>query len=197
VTARTTLFPLLFLILLALTGCRSTRPIEGSSPYRFVALNAEGSRQTAVVSLADGRQERARALRVAPDSTSWIDPGTRSVRSVATADVAAVRFTDRSRGALQGGAAAMALGAVAGLAIGLSRPSCPYDTVEDAVFCGITELVAPKEALALALALTGGLGGGVAGAVLGAAVGSQRTYRIVQPPAPASALTSAGGRDPE
>jgi hypothetical protein len=189
-------FPLLLLILLALIGCRSTRPIEGSSPYRFAALNAQGVRQTAVVSLVDGRQERARALRMAPDSTSWIDAGTRSVRSVATAEVAAVRFTDRGRGALQGGTAAMVLGVGVGFAVRPPKSSCLYDTVEEAFACSIVE-VSMVRPIRWALPVAGALVGGAAGAVLGAVVGSHRTYRIAHSPAPPPALTSAGDRDPE
>jgi hypothetical protein len=80
--------PLLLVLLVSvpLAACSSTRMVEGDGPYRFAALNAQGVRHTAVISLVDGRQERARALRMAPDSTSWIDPATRSERMVATAE---------------------------------------------------------------------------------------------------------------
>lgn len=155
-------------ILLVATGCSHQQSLRVSEADGLAQFNARAAERTATVTLHSGQRHSARALRVAPDSTSWIVPESNEVVSVPTGDVADVRFRNQGRGArdgfLGGALGAGAFGALIGLASGSEEGSC-------IVLCS-----AGEKAATLGIGL--GLIGGVVGLVAGAASGSEEVYPV-------------------
>jgi hypothetical protein len=164
---------LLFVLIVPLAACSSTERLSEGLISRSAVINAQGARQTARITLADGRQVSASAFRVSPDSASWVDSSTGNATRVPTADVVRVKFTNRGRAALQGAGIGLAVGAIGG-----------------AMSLAVGYFYGP-------LAMKMVIAQGAAGAGLGAAVGSRRSYQTAHPPAPPSGVIAAGDRDPE
>jgi hypothetical protein len=184
---------LLLVLVVPLAACSSARMVEGDSPDRFAVINRQAALQTAVVSLYDGRQEKARSLRITADSTSWIDPQSARVVSTATSNVVSVVFVSRGRGAFQGGGIGLAVGA---LSSGVSMAAA-WEPCQSTEFLGcLFHPSSPGDAAVMG-ALVGGLGGAFWGALIGASIGSRRAYQIELAPVaqPPVALSSGAGSE--
>jgi hypothetical protein len=159
---------LLLSALLVATGCTHQQPLQVSEADRLAQFNAKAAERTVTVTLHSGGRHSARALRLAPDSTSWLVPKSNEVVSVPTYDVADVRLRNHGRGALNGlgggAVGAGVLGALIGLASGSEEEPC-------LVLCS-----AGEKAVTLGVGL--GLVGGVLGLVAGAASGSEDVYQV-------------------
>ena len=106
------------LAVLVLAGCTHSHPLNAASPESRSHVNARAEQKSALVTLYDGEEVRARSLHVAPDVTTWLDPKTGTMRSVPTSELASVRFTDRGRGVLEGLGLGTAIGVVSGAVVG-------------------------------------------------------------------------------
>ena len=118
--------PLLFLLVLAtFAGCSGAVRAVDPAAAPPSALHDLAEREVRV-HLADGGVRPARGIRVAPDTTSWVDADTGALVSVPTASVAEVRQRDRAgwsrrvagRSALVAGLTGVALGAAVGATVG-------------------------------------------------------------------------------
>jgi hypothetical protein len=103
---------------LALAGCTHHRPLDTASPESRTHVNTRAEGESALVTLHDGEEVRARSLHVAPDVTTWLDPETGEMRSIPTNDLVSVRFTDRGRGVLEGIGLGTAIGFAFGVGVG-------------------------------------------------------------------------------
>ena len=148
----------LLLVLIVLGGCRHTRSLD---PTR---LNARATRQPAALVLTDGQRLEARALHVAPDVTTWLDPATGAARSVPTSELASATVVDRSRGTLEGLGIGLATGAVLGTGAGALWEFGRNGLSRDSNSAG-----------AWGAAVGGGIGGGL-GALIGRRRGSRWVY---------------------
>ena len=107
---------LLVLAALALVagGCVHAHGLSDSR----ARVNDRARAAPATLTLATGETARAHALHLAPDLATWTD-GEGRARSAPAADVVAVRFESRRRGALEGAAFGLAAGAVLGVGLGV------------------------------------------------------------------------------
>ena len=64
-------------------------------------VNKRAAKSRATVTITHG-QRKAKTLRLASDSTSWIDPKTEAIISVASSEIIDVRFKNHGKGALKG-----------------------------------------------------------------------------------------------
>lgn len=139
------------------------------------------------VRLAGGEAARARSLRVEAASASWIDPASRMVRQVATADVVSVDRIDRTRGAKRGAitAAAIVGGVATVAAYALQDPDDCTATIVTS--CGPGSRVALSVAFGTAMGFLGAFPGAGIGAIVG------ETDRLTLPlPSPPQRVTEAG-----
>ncbi len=83
------------------TGCTSTQSVS-SDTAGLARANQTLAGRTVTLHLSDGRRVAAQSLRLAPDTTSWIDPATGALQRAATADVRVAERVRRGRGAWQG-----------------------------------------------------------------------------------------------
>jgi hypothetical protein len=167
---------LLAIVVTALTGCTHTRPLFLASPEARTELNRRAEAVTVLVTLRGDTQVRARALRVEADSTSWLDPASGAVRSVPTADLATVRFTDRGRGVAEGSG----LGLLIGAGFGLLLRAVSGDSRGDRLL-GLTAV----QSAALVPGFFGGIGLGIGG-VAGADRGSWTIFEAARAAVPES-----------
>ncbi len=159
---------LFVLALSLLVSCTHTHVLDPSAE-RWSQVNVKSQTRRAAIALSDDREVVARSIQVTPDSTSWIDPESGALRSVATSKVIDVRFTYQGRGALQGAGYGFSIGgivgAVGGYASGDDEPS-------------IVSFQAEEKALIL-----GGLGG-IIGGLIGYGIGynikSKTVYHLEQ-----------------
>jgi hypothetical protein len=182
---------LIFVLIVPLAGCNSTQMVREGFTDQLAEINAQGTRQTALVTLSDGQQVRATALRVSPDSTSWVYSASGHAARVPTTDVIRVEFTSRGRGALEGAGVGLAVGALSsGIAMAVSWEPCR----STGMFSCIMHPSSAGEA-AMTGAVVGGVGGVLWGALIGTAVGGRRTYQLeptpVKPP-PVAFSSDAG-----
>ena len=103
-----------------LAGCTHTRPLDASAELRRAEVNERAKRSSAILTLVTGERVSVQALHMAPDLATWVDPARGAARSSPTADVAAVEFVGRGRGALEGLGLGLVIGAGAGAATGLA-----------------------------------------------------------------------------
>ena len=174
--------PVLLAVLAALvSGCAATHSVRPADD--FAALNARLAGRDAVVVLTDGAAYDASALRVAPDTTTWVDPRTQALLAIATSDIAEIERRDRSRairrsvrvGALGGAAVGGTLGAAAG-----------FDSGGCLVFC-TGEVTAGDQvqgafAFGVAGAAVGFVYGAIYGALAGVVVDSAERFVVEVPP---------------
>ena len=159
------------LVLLTLSicvGCSHSETLQFAEAGRLAQFNAEAADRAATVTLLSGGEYAARALQVAPDSTSWLNPESNEVVSVPTYDVADVRFRNHGRGAVNGLVGGAVGAGLFGFLIGLASGSEPEPCL---LFC-----TAGEKATALGVGF--GLFGGVLGLIGGAASGSEEVYRV-------------------
>ncbi len=164
-----------------LIGCIHNYTVRPTSSADYASLNQHALRQQAIVTLLDGRAFYADKLQFAPDSTSWLDPNTRSVMAVHTTKVSDVRFVRRGRGALEGLGIGLLGGVLTGALIGLAGGDEPEDF-------GCLPVCTAK-AKAFFGGITFGAIGGLIGLPIGAMAGSKDVYHI-EPESPQSTTTT-------
>lgn len=146
--------PFLTLALAALAGC------SGSYAYRLDPADAEGrqrlteraARHDVTVRVQGEPGVRARALSVRADSSTWVDPATGAVRTVATGRLSAVTVHGSDASPLRALAVGAGAGALAGAAVGALVYDLPHGFIDS-----------PGDAAAFGAAGTGVLGGLVSG----------------------------------
>lgn len=159
------------ILIVFLGGCTHTRTLNPASPETRTAVNAHAEGRSVVLRLHSGERLQARNVQVAPVVTTWIDPSTGEVQSVSTSDLAAIRFTNRGRGVLEGVGLGLAIGAGVGVGLGAIGGA----TDDEGSLISFT----PLEGALLGSVLYGGLGL-VIGALAGLDQGSRTVY--VLPP---------------
>lgn len=117
-----------FLIVLAalmLAGCGSSRTVHVNDDASIGSsrVNQTMRGRLARVQYENGRSEYASNVTVARDSTTWLDPGSMQVRTVATSDVQKITVVRAGQGALVG----VGAGIVVGVATGLLRAQSEGD----------------------------------------------------------------------
>lgn len=165
--------PALLLPLVLLSGCvASTRTLDVTDAASRQAMSERAGRQQALVTVRGERAEVARGLRVAADSTTWID-GAGRARSAPTTSVVRVAFPGadpRGRlGRLEGFAVGFAVAFAGGAVL-------TYATYEPEGFIAF-----PTSFAAGAVGLVFGVGGGG----IGASVANGRPERFVLVPSAA------------
>ena len=168
---------LTLVLLVALTGCTSTRVLDPGSAGGARANHAFAEK-TVQLTYADGTTVDAFSVVVHGDSTAWIDPATRALVRVPTSRVAHVTEHSRGRGAVQGAlltglASAVTTGAIAVAGSG------DWGRYNDA-----------KPAFGLAVGTMAFVPGAAAGGVVGALRGSERRYDVLPADATATAPPS-------
>lgn len=141
--------PVLLAVLAAVvSGCAATHAVAPGDDW--AALNQRLAGRDAVVTLTDGTAYAAAALRVGPDTTTWVDPASQALLAIPTWAIAEVERRDRARtlrravrlgatgGAAVGGALGVAAGAETGGCLILcgNAPPSVGDRVEAAVLFG-------------------------------------------------------------
>ncbi|MEP0547940.1 MAG: hypothetical protein ABJF88_13480 [Rhodothermales bacterium] len=114
-----------WLLALLLSGCAHTIPFDNGAPEERAAVNERAKGQQATVTLRDGQRLQADALRIATDSTSWLEPEARQVRTVATGGIESISFPTGGRHAGEGFAIGFGSGAALGYVVGLSTYEGP------------------------------------------------------------------------
>lgn len=151
--------------LLVLSGCAGTRHTidPASDAERLAWANRLFEARPSVVVLTDGTAYDAHALRLAPDTSTWVDPATRQLLAIPTSAIAVVERSDRRRAMERGvgrGAASGALtGGLLGAIGGYSSGSC--------LFCSRPPTASERAEGGLVF----GIGGALVGAGYGAAIG--------------------------
>ncbi|WP_420457361.1 hypothetical protein [Rubrivirga sp.] len=164
---------LVVLLVPLLAGCVYTRPASLASPADRAEVNARAERGHPVLALAGERGRQVRALRVGPDTTTWVDKRTGEARSAPTSDVTAVSFRRDGAGALKGAAIGATAGALLYYVIAHVDP---------------IPLLPPRLAAGL-----GAVAAAPFGALAGAAVSERHVYRVVPEPEVARAGPPCGG----
>jgi hypothetical protein len=127
------------LVTLVLSGCAHTIPFDAGTPGGRTAVNERGERRQATVTLRDGQRLQADALRVGPDSTSWLEPEAQQVHTVATEEIASIAFLTGRRQIGEGFAIGLGGGAALGYAVGLStfdKPDIVINSRGDSAMAG-------------------------------------------------------------
>ena len=93
---------LIVVLVCPLTGCYHYRTLEGSGEARYAEVNRRAAQMNVVVRLRDGERIHVEALRMAPDSTAWITPGTAVKTTVATKEITRVELSSGGQGAIEG-----------------------------------------------------------------------------------------------
>jgi len=175
---------LLCLVAIMLSGCAgAVHTVEPATEAdRLAWANRLFAERPATVVLADGRRQPVESLRVAPDTTTWIDPATREIIAVSTFEIEAVEQQNPARSSRR----LMRRGAVVGaVAIGLLGVVTGYDAGTCLYWCS-----EPTGGERLGGALIFGAAGAVTGVPLGlwggavASVPSDKTERFVLGPFP-------------
>lgn len=155
------------LLILSFLGCVSSRHVENNPGYGYAIVNVRSQTGKAYIRLADGKKMKAFNIYMQSDSTSWTDPGTGNIMTIATQRIYSVSFKNRGRGALEGLGIGFLVGVVwgtvAGYALGDDPPNILYDRMS-----------AGEKSIILGVGL--GLFGGVIGLPIGAAIGSREVY---------------------
>ena len=163
-----------WLLMVAFSACTTTRVARPDTSETNAFLRAV-SGDVLTVTLAGGETVQARAVRIETDSTTWLDPNTRALRQVATADVVSLERTDRTRGAIRGGVTAAAVAGVASTVF--------FYAIQDPADCTPTLVTScgPGARIALSVGLGAGVGflAAFPGAGLGAAVGETDRLTLV------------------
>lgn len=165
------------LVLLALSACTTTTAVQTDAASSR-PLTGTLAAETVRLHLAGGSTVRALSLRVEPDSVSWIDPDTRTLRRAATAEVASVETVSRTRGALRGAATAAV---VAGVTTAVVSFVALRST--DCTPGGFLDLCGADSQAALSLVI-GGSAAAFPGAAVGALVGERDRWNLAPAGAP-------------
>jgi uncharacterized protein YceK len=155
---KTTLLPLL--VLLTAGGCASVQHIRNAEDAgsAYAEINQRAERTNAQVTLTSGQTNRAHRLRVAPDSSAWLDGPSGQQLRFATTDIQQVQFRDQFSGTLKG----FGIGALAGAAFMVGTWQVDGYDWDVSLIMG-----------ALAAPVTG-----LIGALIGSLTGSRKVYRF-------------------
>lgn len=153
-----------------LMGCTHTRPFDPASADARREVNRRAGQERVILLLADENQAPADSAQIGREVTTWRDPVTGEIESLATSKVAAVRFRDRGRGLLEGLGIGALIGVGAGVVLGIVASA-----TDDSL------IITPAEAALLGSIYLGGLGGGI-GALAGLDRGSWIEYELRRSP---------------
>lgn len=162
---------LFLLSITLLAGCSSVRDVRTTNQTTIDAsrVNEATSGRLARVQMRDGEKVYGVGVRVAPDSTSWVDPQSVTYVTVGTEDVGRITIIKAGQGALVG----LGVGAVIGIASGIVRAQVEGDDpegVSPSLTKGEKMTVFPLAHSAYAALVT---------TPLGAIIGRKASYRIV------------------
>jgi len=143
---------------LALTGCTTVRTVDSTDAARFSEINKRAQGKKAHLTLASGHRIVASHLQVTRDSTSWFEPGTERLRTVATSQIAHVRFFDGGKGMVAGAWRGALSGAFFGVTLGMAAAGSSDN--------GFIQISAAQ------YILSGAIGFGILGIPIGAVLGS-------------------------
>ena len=118
---------LISLVFVVFTGCVHTHTLR-QTEQDYAALNNRAQQQDATIVLDDGQRFAAKALHMATDSTSWINPETGEDEVVSTTEVDNIRFNPKEISVLTGLVAGAMGGMLAGGAIGYAMGDDPPGT---------------------------------------------------------------------
>ncbi|WP_412061651.1 hypothetical protein [Rubrivirga sp. IMCC45206] len=186
--------PLLLAAALVLSGCAATHSVAAGDD--FGALNARLAGRDAIVVLTDGTAYDAAALRVGPDSTTWIDPRTQALLAIPTSAIAEVERRDRQRALRR----SVRLGVISGVSVGGAMGAAAgFESGGCLIFCGGDPTIGDRLKGAGGFGLAGAAVGLVYGALFGAAAGlvsdSAERFRFdLAPPTAAERAPTAQGR---
>ena len=148
---------------LALTGCTTVRTVDPTDAAPFSEINKRAQRKKAHLTLASGHRIVASHLQVTRDSTSWFEPGTERLRTVATSQIAHVRFFDGGKGMVAGAWRGALSGALFGGTLGIMAAAGSSDD-----FIGTSDdFISAAQYI-----LAGAIGFGILGTPMGAVFGS-------------------------
>ncbi|WP_412069533.1 hypothetical protein [Rubrivirga sp. IMCC43871] len=185
---------LLLAAALLLSGCAATHSVAGDDD--FAALNDRLAGRDAVLVLTDGTAYDATALRVGPDSTTWIDPATQALLAIPTYAIAEVERRDRQRTLFRG----VRIGSLSGVAVGGAMGAIAgFESGGCVIFCGGDPTMGDRLKGAAGFGLGGAAVGLVYGAIFGGAAGlvsdSAERFRFdIAPPTAAERAPTAQGR---
>ena len=150
---------------LATTGCSRTHQLtvdENWQTDQLRELNEKAAKKRVTLTLATGRQVQAEALRMDPETVTWLDPQTRETRSAPSGDVFSVSYKSHGRGALEGLGIGMLAGVLIGAPLAYSSGDDP-PCARDSWLC--IRFDADEKAT------MGGIGGAGLGSLLGLLIG--------------------------
>ncbi len=159
---------MILIAVLLFAGCTSHHSVQAEKADDYTSLNKRAKGNKAKVTFLDGQWVLAKNLQFAPDSTSWIDPGTGETQKVSSTEIADIRFLRHGKGAVAGLGVGLAVGALTGVLIGAVAGGDDPDQ-----FLAFSA----GEKAAMGGVLLGGLGG-LLGIPIGAAKGSEEIYHI-------------------
>ena len=141
--------------------------IEALSP-ELHRINRQAYNRKATLLLSGGETMRVRRLQIRPDATSWLDPDTQQLRSIATAQVQEVHVRSHGRGLREGLGFGVVVAVGIGALIGIGgRSDCG---VGEELSCGLGYLAIGTLGAGLLTVPIGGL--------LGAAAGHHAVYQF-------------------
>ncbi len=116
---------------MSVMGCSGTRLLDAQDPQpSYDQINRFAEKHDARVTLRTGREVEAHALRVRPDSTTWIRMDTETSETISTSDLREVEFTRPWPTSI--------LGAVLGVGVGVGLSAAADDSsVRRTVLLGV------------------------------------------------------------
>jgi hypothetical protein len=159
----------LLVIIVALLACAHTTAVDPANIDQCRDLREKTAHREATVALRSGMELEARCLFLRPDSTSWLDPHTHELKTVATADVVEVQMVHRGKGTLEGLGIGLLTGTLTGAVIGFADGDDPP---------GWFSMTAGQKAAMGGVAF--GSLGGLAGTVAGAMNGHREEFYVLQ-----------------
>ena len=162
---------LALLLVIALAGCGSVRDVHTGTTAEIEQsrVNRTMRGRLARVYMNSGEKIYGAGVRVAPDSTSWVDPQSATYVVVATDDVSKITLMRAGQGALVG----IGAGLVVGVATGILRANLEGD---DPVGQPISLTQSEKMTV---LPLAHSAYASLVTTPLGAIIGRKNTFRLV------------------
>lgn len=175
---------ILAVLLTATTLCACAPGTRTFDPADEWVLEREFNGRPVTLFLENGRRVRADALRMDPDSSSWVDRDTGTFEVVPTADIVRIQRIETTgesvaRSARQGAFSGAVAGGLLGFFVG--------SALGDAGAAGAGGII---------VALWGGLDGAVVGAAVGLIAPRTRQYEAVRPPPVELSVHVGAGQGP-